>query len=223
MYEECSFCAEINEEFGADNNEKTANRYKAISCNVNSSSRVIWENDELLLMPTIGCFTEGYLLLVTKQHYFSIAEFVRNSDYKKLATTLSDIHKMITNLYNGCIFFEHGAINEHCKAGGCNDHAHLHILPAKGNILDKAKKHFEFTKHPDLDWAHKVSSQYLMFFDGNNYFLSIDDVVPSQYFRQLLAIEAGVGDKWDWRRYPFTENMMYTLERIRRESVNYLK
>lgn len=221
-HEECSFCAEIAGACGADDYETSFNLYRTISGRVGAGSRIIWQNEDLLLMPTIGCFVEGYSLLITRRHYYSIAEFARNHDLSEFAQILSSIRKLMGSLYSGCIFFEHGAIDAHCKAGGCCDHAHLHILPAIGHALDRAKRQFSFTMYPDLEWVYQVSSPYLLFHDGENYYLSTDHVVPSQYFRKLLAREAGLGDRWDWRKYPFTDNMLHTFEKMRRQSVHYL-
>ena len=223
MYDEsCSFCFEINETSGVEH-DANLNLYKKMAGGLGSSSRVIWESENLLLMPTIGCFTEGYCLLVTRDHYFSMAEFARSNGGSELSLVLGGIQNMMNALYNGCIFFEHGAIDRQCKAGGCSDHAHLHIMPKIDNVLKRTQKHHDFVKYSSIDRIKNISSAYLLFYDGEEYYVSTSELVPSQYFRQLLAQEAGIGEKWDWRKHPFKTNIQTTLNSMRNVSLYHLK
>jgi len=39
-----------------------------------SKSDIIYETKEFLVFPTVGCFTEGYCLIIPKKHCASFAE-----------------------------------------------------------------------------------------------------------------------------------------------------
>ena len=56
------------------------------------------------------------------------------------------------------------------------------------------------------------------FFVSNTHDESLINTNPpavSQYFRKIIASEMGVGNAWDYRRYPFYDNALETVNILR--------
>lgn len=83
-----------------------------------------WGN--FTVLPMIGAGIDGYLLIIHKKHYSSVAE-IPLKDLKSLRELLDVIKEEITKCYSPPLIFEHGST---CDNVSCLvDHAHLHITP----------------------------------------------------------------------------------------------
>lgn len=111
----------------------------------------------------------------------------------------------------------------------CINHAHIHIFPSNTDIysavVNQIPSHNE--EFPDLEkcyeWIRKKQiGSYLLF--GNmtlSRYCVVDtsiDVYPSQYLRQLtyrLLVPDQTRRGWDWRQYPYYQNMLDTITMFR--------
>ena len=128
----CGFCAELHETDSQNNLLKTV-----ITPQLSINSRVMYETENYVVIPTIGCFVEGYVLIVSKQHYDCAGQMALSS-IEELCQLIWKVVSAIKQTYGlDCIVFEHGAISCTNKFGGCINHAHIHVVPCNGSVLDE--------------------------------------------------------------------------------------
>ena len=180
-------------------------------------SRIIWEDDDFVLLPTLGCFVPGYCLLMPRDHRYSFGELsyegrLRAAEVLELARTA------ITDKFGPTIVAEHGSTV--CDAGaGCCDHAHLHIIPCGPNRVCAAYKQVggrprNIEKFQDLNRASGTPYIYLSPLP-NIHWLWEPAGFESQFVRKAVARELGIGDYYDWRRFKFEENISRTYSSLR--------
>lgn len=50
---------------------------------------------------------------------------------------------------------------------------------------------------------------------GAKYVFPVEEIVPSQYIRQVIAAKIGAKSKWDWRSYPGLDEFDATMKRLK--------
>jgi diadenosine tetraphosphate (Ap4A) HIT family hydrolase len=189
---ECEFC----DEFLGGSRNSFAARYSH-----DLRDRTVIETDHVKVMPSLGHFVKGYLLLVPKPHYCTLAdaprEVIRQVEgiKRKLITRLSP-------LYGPYVFFEHGSRTS--LSGGCGIyHAHLHALPVEADeVLSKLREQFDHMPIASLFELRAASSQKSCLYCEDSKALSwlfFPAFLPSQFMRRLIADAAGIS-QWDWRQ-----------------------
>ncbi|BAH06987.1 HIT family protein [Clostridium kluyveri] len=211
----CSFCSEINND--DYNNLIDKITYPAIGLN----DRIVYETKNWVVMPTLGGFIKGYLLIVTKQHFISISTCPEEL-FSELEYLVKAVKRVFINVYNSpAIMFEHGAISQFKRGGCCVDHVHLHILPYNGDIIGEIIK--DDTKHELVKSFYDVknvvikhNNPYIFYEDnfGRRYVL-FNKYFPSQYIRKIVCNKLGISEHWDWRSKFFLENMVDTIKDVR--------
>jgi diadenosine tetraphosphate (Ap4A) HIT family hydrolase len=188
----CEFC----DEFSGGGRNAFAARYGH-----ELSSRTLLETDHVRVLPTLGHFVKGYLLLVPKLHYCALADMPTEAIH-----AVQDLQMWLVQhlqpLYGPYIFFEHGART--VTSGGCGIyHAHLHALPLKVEgvltTLQDRFPHRPIASVLDLRTAEQNNSYLYYEESAGHSWLFFPKVLPSQYLRRLVAESAGIS-QWDWRR-----------------------
>lgn len=214
MVKNCPFC----DEYACPSDSRF---YVEIGNKIGRISRVLLETDNWYVIPTLGSLTVGYVLLVTKQHYLSLANISR-----ELLIEMLDLKKNVENiLYKNlgmrCIAFEHGTANVDSKGANSVDHVHVHILPFSQPVwhniaLDVPKMHFDVVNsYQDLysGWKEVLPNSYLLFqdLDQKIYYVSDASNMPSQLFRKCLAPYLGAKN-WDWHNESYSDNIIQTID-----------
>jgi diadenosine tetraphosphate (Ap4A) HIT family hydrolase len=188
----CEFC----DEFAGGSRNSFAARYTE-----DLQDRTVIETEHLKVLPSLGHFVKGYLLLVPKRHYCALAdtppEIIQEVDEVKMS-----LIRQLSPLYGSYVFFEHGARTP--GSGGCGIyHAHLHAVPVSANeVSSKLKGQFPHSSINSLFELNDAASDtsYLYYEDSSGHSsLFFPAVLPSQYMRRLIAEAAGIA-QWDWRR-----------------------
>src|ERR1035441_769581 len=110
-------------------------------------SRIIWENDNFLLLPTIGCFSAGYCLLMPRDHELSFGSLPQDQVGEGFRVA-DHWRKQIEKTFGQAILAEHGA-GECLRGAACCDHAHLHIIPVHGRIGQVTRAYLEVGGPPE--------------------------------------------------------------------------
>ena len=211
----CGFCAELSDTDTSNNLMKTE-----IAPALSIDSRIMYETENYVVIPTIGCFVKGYVLIVSKQHYDCAGKMSKSSIMELCHLTLKVIAAIKKSYGVDSIVFEHGAVSCANRFGGCINHAHIHIVPCMESVLGELEKRpvrlQMLSSLTDIAQKANRGEPYLFFrdVDDKKYFVE-SDIMISQFFRQLLAKKHGVSNKWDWRQNFFLDNMrltMYTLK-----------
>lgn len=195
---------------------------KLLDGNPIHEQKSLYESQNFLVVPGSGSFIDGYLMILPKEHVMSCAELSKEI-LEEMEDVISDIKFILKSIYgNEVLIWENGSgMGGKGKPKTSIVHAHIHACPCSDmlNICEATKvtgvtlNHIEkknFKNH------HKDSYLFIIDFD-NQWYISSDTnlYIPRQYIRQLLAMELNIsGDVWDWRHFPFWNNVEKTAETI---------
>lgn len=197
---ECSFCRKFGNE---------------------SSSEREWfdvsllSTNELVVVPGLGIPDIGYVLIVPRQHYLSIAglppsilEHVRQ--VKALVSTT------LSTRFGSIVFFEHGPGAAGASSGNCIDHAHLHALPTSIDVVMMLNQFHALTPCDDLaDLTRLARDAYLYVEqDGRGFVVSPVTRLPGQYMHRLLALGRGTPAEWDYALFPHNASIAQTISAL---------
>lgn len=210
-YKDCIFCKI------ADIDEKMLPEY----------DRPIIQTADFFVVPAMGQFTEGYVLICTKEHFLNLGNmdpvlFNRFLDLKEQVRTL-----LFEEYGRKPAFFEHGPASNLKRGGSCVDHAHLHAIPVDLSVPPTwVSENLEGGKIDNMnaivDYAKTGKPYFFLECPDGTMYLYDAVALPCQYGRQIFAREYGVLENWDWHYYPFKERMIETScslkNRIERKS-----
>lgn len=209
--ETCGFCAEIH---GVDRENNLLRTH--ITPQTGLESRVILETEHFQVIPTLGGFVEGYVMVVSRNHYDCVGK-VPAADLPELKALLEEVKGRIRRCYGtGTVCFEHGSVSCTNRFGGCINHAHVHIVPCGASLLEDIRCFgLDCQSIDDLEALRAYGADgtpYLYFEDvDQRKYLITGDAVISQFFRKLLADHHGVPERWDWRTDLFMDNIEKTI------------
>lgn len=186
------------------------------------NERTIYSSENFFVIPTIGQFITGCLLLIPYQHIVSNAE-LSPALLEEFKLDIQDIEYMIRLTYNcsSVLVWENGTgSGGKGKAKDSIVHSHLHIYPSTlTSEMIESDLNYEFDTIT-LDDLHRYTEHsYLLIrsTDKNIWKIASNPAlyIPRQYVRQLVAEEHGIeGDEWNWRTNHFSENMKQTVKEI---------
>lgn len=188
--------------------------------------RILAQDDDFVLMPTVGCITEGYLILSPKDHFYSFAEL----DFgmlRKLPEIARRVIRELKVMYAAEVLIaEHGST--YCETGAaCCSHAHLHFIPLEQGELEEVW--LDYCSAGLLDRMEICDVSRLRSFKSKPYVLFSKDAEKfavwhepdsdrrfgSQFCRKLVATRVDPNKQmWNWRTHPFFENMRGTLDTL---------
>jgi diadenosine tetraphosphate (Ap4A) HIT family hydrolase len=168
----------------------------------------------------LGAWTPGYVLLVTHRHFdnFSHAPDETQPEFKAL---FADIERLFLAEFGELTIFEHGAVGDEKRAGGCINHAHVHFIGKKLDLCRELSTQFRSITIPDSDVSGRhlppLQTPYLYVKqqDEDARAYQVERALPTQFLRQKVASRIGKGEYWDYKLHPFTENIMATIEMFR--------
>ena len=186
--------------------------------------RTLYRSENFFVMPTIGEFVKGYLLIIPFDHVMSNGELSLEKRTEFLQV-LDDVSYMLKLTYgeSNLLVWENGSGNNGAsKAKTSIVHSHTHVV-ASSLTADTIENFAGFPLKPisyeDLDLYQKNS--YLLIRDVNKDIWRINDnpdlYIPRQYVRQLLLYKDYVtlpDGIWDWRAYPFIDKIKETCNDI---------
>ena len=180
--------------------------------------RIIWRREGWILLPTIGCFTEGYSLLMPERHLDAAAD-ADPVELTGVELVMEEARALIAELYGPVIVGEHGACG--CQLGAaCCSHAHLHLIP----VPDPHAIHDAYRATGGPGRAINGLAELPGGVEGPYVYLSTRPgehlVWPAhgfarQYVRRVSAAQHHRADEYDWRDHPFPDLQQATLRRLR--------
>lgn len=191
--------------------------------NIQKNERTLYRSENFFVIPTLGQFITGYLLIIPNEHIMSNGELLpEHLDEFKLV--LEDIEYIIKLTYpdaKGILVWENGSgSGGKGKAKDSLVHSHVHVAPSALTTNEiKTMSGFDF-EEIELHNLHLYKTHsYLLVKNSNNEKWIINNdpevYIPRQYVRQLIAEEYGIsGEAWNWRTHPFREKMFETVNDI---------
>lgn len=204
MVVECTFCRKFGE---------------------GSYDRREWYDEPLastthfLLVPAIGAFVEGYVMIVAKRHHAAMANLPRH-EFVEFMAFKQEVQKIVREAYGTVLMFEHGVSDPKVSPGTCVDHAHWQILPFDSDIIPHLKRtyggqfvrSFEDLRRPPV---RNRSYMYVEAEQGVCFVTYPRTAVPSQYIRRIVSKELGCADCWDWAMFPYWDRVAATISRLK--------
>lgn len=180
-------------------------------------NRIIFETSSFVIVPGLGPIVEGYLLIFTKEHHYSISSL---SD--KQLIELEEVKKVVSDKlfkkYGKVLFFEHGMSCETKRAGACIDHCHLHAIPIEKPILPVLNNQLNFFPIEDFKHLKELTQNepYLFLEENEKKYVCQSPVkLPSQFIRRVIAKELGKEEYWDWGAHYGFKEMENCLKELR--------
>ena len=192
-----------------------------------AKSRIICESRHWYCVPTLGCFTVGYVLLISKRHRTCIAtaSMEEIEDLLCLEKKISDLYKQIYN--SSFICFEHGVVSPEYTGANSIGHAHLHMIPSNHDLWENIMNNgfirdfFRFNNQGVLYKyvQEKGINTYLTFqnLDGKLFLIPDGSNYDSQFFRKVVAEELNCYTAWNWKKTPCVDNMIRTFNTLTRK------
>lgn len=180
---------------------------------------VLFETHDCVVAPTLGSIVPNWLLVIPRARALNFAEWRAGSNVEPL-----DVVRMVLAACgvdsDRAIWFEHGASRRGSTVACGVDHAHLHVIvdaPFSFNEFAAAAK-----TASRIEWRETVAEKaYHSVGRRGSYLLagsaksaaSAEQVecVGSQLFRRVIADLVDRSDTWDYRSYPYIENVRKTL------------
>ncbi|OWY71619.1 hypothetical protein B7486_08015 [cyanobacterium TDX16] len=163
---------------------------------------VLLQSNAFLVLPALGPFTPGHVLVVSKEHIPNLASMGATgiSEYLQVCEKLSQV---LSSESVCALEAEHGATKAQ-KAGACVVHTHIHWLPGLGRherFLDGWLK--KLGEGSELEGLTKFRDQPYIFVRGQSQMWIAYDAtgVNSQMIRRTLCDELD-RDDLDWRSNP---------------------
>lgn len=219
----CEFCSAIKE---TNNIGNTVDFINKIGNQL--QTRIVFESEHYSVISSIGSFVEGYLLILTKNHFTSMSH-IPLEYFKELDEVETRVKSLTAKYYTQPLFFEHGPMPSStltCPAeggGSCVDHAHFHSLPLSisfsNDLLAHLKSKFPYKMLNSLNELSKQSEMQIPYFYvrhpcGERFIFDVENTVASQYIRRYIANSLGVSDRWNWRVHPEVENVIKTVKKL---------
>lgn len=205
---ECPFCAEFeNDGLGI---------YVSTMGN-HLPSRIVYEDEHFIVMPPLGEFMVGGLLLLTREHILSLAH-LPPAQVARLERLLEAIQRVLVKHWGVApLVFEHGPAPDSGKGVCCVDHAHLNIFPAPVRVHPHLadRMHFSLGSISELARLRRAEFGYLFIqendgtrraYDGRN--------VPTQLVRRIITHELGLPERWHWRDYVGQAELLDTYKTL---------
>lgn len=184
------------------------------------ADEILYESDKFYAISSIGGFIPGWTLVFSKEHNLNMSVFYGNQD---LHFFLSDVYKVVSEIYGPSVIFEHGSNNETSQTACGVAHAHIHIVPFNQNIEFLARD-----ASPDLAWTNADLSAIDIISEGNEYlfcankytgaetkgYLATLPIPQSQFFRKILAKAVGLVDLYDYKKYRFEDISTDTTKKL---------
>lgn len=193
-------------------------------CHPSSERQILYEDDEIYVIPSLGHFTPGYLLIVYKEHRDCFADVVSESHQN----VKDMVRGVLTEEFGSCCFFEHGRVGS-CFEKGTHKicyHAHLHCLPIETDFTDQVSKNYDRIRIDE--WTdiseHREKNPHYFYTEmdsGEKSYFIVNDNPERQYLRRQSCKALGIAEECaNWEEYPYRHRMKKTAKRLKRSFPN---
>jgi len=206
---QCPFCMELECEGQSIFGEMIRDRL---------ASRIIYEDEDFVLMPPLGQFMEGGLLLLTRRHILSFA-YLPTALFERLERLLAAIRDQLSAKYGVApLIFEHGPAPDRSKGVCCVDHAHLNIFPARVAVHPhlSQKMNLPLSSLAEFSKLRRAEFGYLFVQENDGTRRAYDaHLVPTQLVRRIITSQLGLPQRWHWKDYPGCDELVATYDALK--------
>jgi ATP adenylyltransferase len=208
---DCPFCAEFENDGVSVFADMMGDR---LPC------RVVYEDEHFVVMPPLGEFMEGGLLLLTREHILSLAHLPA-AQFEHLERLLQAIRRALVQCWGVApLVFEHGPAPGRGKGGCCVDHAHLNIFPAPVQVHPhlEGRMNLSLCSLSQMAKLRRAEFGYLFVQENDGVRRAYDGRdVPTQLVRRIITSQLGLPDRWHWRDYLGREELFATYNALKNQ------
>jgi diadenosine tetraphosphate (Ap4A) HIT family hydrolase len=187
-------------------------------CNPPEQNRILFEGKYFYIMASLGPICEGYLLLVSKNHYECCGAVPLNAS-QEFDDLYHKIREVLKKVYGDVISYEHGRAGSCLQVEGSKHcyHAHMHFLSTNiemNETVSRLYKPVSFESITELRNKYQADTEsYVFVHDQSLKYYAITGQLESQYLRKIAARKAGRESTWDWVN---NQNWPLILEAVKR-------
>ncbi len=183
-------------------------------------SRVVYEDEHFVVMPPLGEFMEGGLLLLSREHLPSLAHLAA-AQFDRLERLLQAIQRALAKRWGAAtVVFEHGPAADWSKGACCVDHAHLNIFPAPVYVRPHlaGRMSLSLGSLAGLAKLRRAEFGYLFVQENDGTRRAYDGRdVPTQLVRRIITAQLGLPERWHWRDYPGRDELLATYHALKEQ------
>lgn len=203
---ECLFCTISGESIDVD--ESIVHR--------RPENTILAEDDDIVVVPALGYFVDGYCLLISRYHSPAIAD-MDLFDARRIWARTAEIQRRLSNRFGPVVAFEHGGRGRCEPSGSCVDHAHIHFVPLAVPSIVKLIHEcqmLEIQSEEGLAEFQGLPYVWLRDHTGRS-FCRDGHNIESQYMRRAVGrvLEIAAAG-WDWRRHSGRERLVAGLPEL---------
>src|SRR5271155_3513327 len=101
-------------------------------------NEILYSGDFHYVISGLGAWVPGYVLLVTHAHFDNFAR-VPDDSHAEFVSLFANIERLFLEEFGEVTIFEHGAIGDEQKSGGCINHAHVHFIARSVDLCRELK------------------------------------------------------------------------------------
>lgn len=168
------------------------------------------------LLADMSPLVTGHLLLLPKNHYLSFAQVVDNSS-SELEDVLAQTIQLYASTFSNPVILEHGSA-EDSDQKACITHAHWHLLPLAGNLIDALLDQESLTCQ-DIEYLAELGqppwtrmSYYFRLYNGRGRIYLPSAGHQRQYLRSVAGRALAIEDpEWDYAVVVRKEELRLTM------------
>lgn len=178
---------------------------------------IVARTQSRVVLPTIGCFAQGYLLYMPHEHTFAFAD-LDGAELRECEQDIDGLRSALADRYGPVIVAEHGP--RKCDLGaGCCDHAHIHLIPVP--TPDRVVKEYVEIGGPTepyrtlAECLASVDEAYVYVSPAPaEHYIWPATAFPRQWVRRVCADIHARASQWDWRDHPFDPERRRTYDAL---------
>lgn len=181
---------------------------------------ILYESENFFVIPGLGAFFDGYVMIVPKEHVMSFAE-LKPDQYAEFLDVLSDMRFILESVYHKPIFvFECGSgRNGGGKHATSIVHAHIHLAPTDMPVLRNVQNSGLYPSQIEPTELCKYGEYpYMLYIDqSDRWYITSDSETyfPRQHPRQVLADYMNLPKgQYNWRTNPLRDKMDVIADEI---------
>lgn len=178
------------------------------------------KDSDYAALVTVGALVPGWSLICPVDHGLNLSANYKDSAFWRFCGTAMDT---VCRSYGPVTIFEHGARYDGSLTGCGTNHAHLHVVSLSFNLAVEAIR-FDHARKWERCSVTEVEER-----SGGREYLFVSTTVSgaetegllcmpnepiSQFFRRVIANRVGLGDLFDYKRYPMMEIARSSLARL---------
>lgn len=176
---------------------------------------IINETRNFVVIPSEGSIVPGWVLVIPKNSALRYSEICLDFTME-LEDLISNLTSKIQKEFGiKPTIFEHGPQCLSQSIGCSVDYAHLHLVPLNFSLVEEVclfENKITFVNLNSISQLAKYQNDYLLVKEPNDYFkIATDFTKSSQYIRKIIANKLAVPEKYDWKIYPFQNNINKTV------------